>query len=107
MWETHEQFDPVPLPCRTCLLDRELLAEQTDALENALWAAIGHWKAAALLGRLASFLNKRGNHLAAERFRKLSPTPNERADIIRQIVQKNGDIELESGIKQDDLTEQE
>lgn len=106
MWETQEG-NLTLFRCHVghAYSTESFLTEQTDSLEKALWAAIRALEERkALLARLALFSEQRGNPLAAERFRKLSRDAIERADIIRQIVQKNGDIDLETGTKKDEVS---
>lgn len=109
MWETHEG-NLTLFRCHVghAYSTESFLAEQTEALESALWAAIRALEERrALLARLAAFSEQRGNRLAAERFRKSSLDANERADIIRQIVQKNGDLELDNEVKQEGFSPKE
>lgn len=106
MWETQEG-NLTLFRCHVghAYSTESFLSEQTDAMENVLWAAIRALEERrALLARLADFSEQRGNELAAERFKRLSQDANERADIIRQIVQKNGDIELKSKGKENDVS---
>src|SRR4051794_13840010 len=78
-----------PFPCRggPAWSPPRLPAEQSEALEAALWTALRALEErAALAGRLVERLQKRGNGRSAAFFQRQSDESKHRAAVIRQVL---------------------
>jgi two-component system chemotaxis response regulator CheB len=70
-----------------------LLAEQSEALEGALWAALRALEEnASLAGQLAVRSHERGHSRAAVRFREREKKAKEHAVVIRQVLLGKGEV---------------
>ena len=88
LWEVHER-DLIRFRCRVghAWSINSLLAEQSHAVEVALWSALRALEERAVLsGRLADRLDARGNARSAGRFRDQSGESRSRAALIRKVL---------------------
>lgn len=75
-----------------------LLAEQANALEDALWTALRALEEnAALARRLCARAQERGHSLAASRFEVQAAEASQRAEIVRQALLRGQVLAAESG----------
>jgi two-component system, chemotaxis family, protein-glutamate methylesterase/glutaminase len=82
-----------------------LLADQTDHLEAALWAALrGLEEKAALAQRLHDRAHERGHHAAALRFAEQAAAAHQHAAIVRGLL-ANGQQSAASAVKEDTACE--
>ncbi len=98
LWEVEED-DLLRFRCRVghAFSPESLLASQSDALEDALWAALRALEeSAALAERLSERAGGRGHGLAADRFAQQASDARARAATIRQAL-LGGQIIAESG----------
>ncbi|TFI54260.1 chemotaxis protein CheB [Mastigocladus laminosus UU774] len=96
LWELQEG-DLLRFRCRTghAFSAETLLAEQSDALEDALWIAIRALKEkSSLARRMADRLSDRNHILSAERLRKEAQDCDDRAAVIREALLKSNRQEL-------------
>lgn len=90
LWELNEH-EMVRFRCRVghAWSATSLLAEQSEALETALWTALRALEERAeLTARLADRLDPQGSQRSAQRFRRQSEESKSRAALIRQVLLK-------------------
>jgi two-component system chemotaxis response regulator CheB len=88
LWELEED-ELVRFRCRVghAYAPETLLAEQSDALEDALWIALRALEeSAALAERMSDRAKERGNTLAAERFAEQGHGTKQRAAVVRAVL---------------------
>ena len=91
LWE-HQERDLLRFRCRTghAFSAESLMAEQSDALEDALWIALRALEEkSSLAHRMAKRMRDRNQDLSAEKLEEDARDSNERADMIRQILARN------------------
>jgi two-component system, chemotaxis family, protein-glutamate methylesterase/glutaminase len=91
LWE-HQERDLLRFRCRTghAFSAESLMAEQSDALEDALWIALRALEEkSSLAHRIANRMRDRNQLLSAEKLEEDARDSNERADIIRQVLARN------------------
>lgn len=106
LWEMQEG-DLIRFRCRTghAFTVHSLLAEQADALENALWVALRALQERAALARdMADRAEKRERFVAAEQFRDQAQSAEESASLIRNVLQR-GLINYSSDVLKKDVSE--
>jgi two-component system chemotaxis response regulator CheB len=92
LWEVHDG-DLVRYRCRVghAYSAESMLAEHTDSLEAALWAALRALEeSAALTRRLAIQAESHHQHRAAARFGARAAEREEHAAVLREVLRKNG-----------------
>jgi two-component system, chemotaxis family, protein-glutamate methylesterase/glutaminase len=91
LWE-HQERDLLRFRCRTghAFSAESLMAEQSEALEDALWIALRALEEkSSLAHRIAKRMRDRNQLLSAEKLEEDARDSNERADIIRQVLARN------------------
>jgi two-component system, chemotaxis family, protein-glutamate methylesterase/glutaminase len=91
LWE-HQERDLLRFRCRTghAFSAESLMAEQSDALEDALWIALRALEEkSSLAHRIAKRMRDRNQLLSAEKLEEDARDSNKRADIIRQVLARN------------------
>ncbi len=91
LWEL-QQGDLLRFRCRTghAFSIETLLAEQSDALEDALWIAMRALKEKSSLAlRMAARMSDRNQLLSAERLQKEAQDCDQRAAVIREVLLNN------------------
>jgi two-component system, chemotaxis family, protein-glutamate methylesterase/glutaminase len=88
LWEIHDS-DLIRFRCRTghAFSAQTLLAEQAEALEEALWIALRALEEnASLANRMAQRSEEQGRHHSATHFSEEAEAARQRAEIIRQAL---------------------
>ncbi len=91
LWELHEG-KLIRFRCRTghAYSINTLLAEQTDALEVALWSALRALEEkAALTERMAARARSRSQNISAQRFQEQAQDSQQSATLVRQMLLKS------------------
>jgi two-component system chemotaxis response regulator CheB len=102
LWE-FQQGDLLRFRCRTghAFSSESLLAEQSDALEDALWIALRALEEkSALARRIAKRMRDRQQNLSAERLEKDAANSEQQAAVIREVL-INREIKVESNRNED------
>ncbi|WP_026731983.1 chemotaxis protein CheB [Fischerella sp. PCC 9605] len=93
LWEFHEG-DLLRFRCRTghAFSSESLLAEQSDALEDALWSALRALEEkSSLARRMAKRMRDRHQNLSVQRLEQEAQDCEQRAEVIREVLlKKNG-----------------